>query len=489
MARITGAGAAGSSAAYHLRKFAEEADIPINITIFERNSRAGGRSTTVHPYNDSSVDPVELGASIFVEVNHILWAAADEFNLTKVGLEGGGDDMVGIWNGREFVLILGHWWDLPSMVWRYGLSLWKAYNLRKETVGKFLKLYDTPTFPWLDLTQTVAELGLLDATAADGATYLREHGVSDKFANEVLQSFTRVNYASDLQFVHGLETMVSFSTDNAVSIDGGNWQIFQHMVKDSGADFRAGCSVKQCAWDAVSSTFELAADCDGDLVNEFDSVILAAPHQFADVEFQMENGGLDVIPDEEPYRQLHVTLFTTQRRLSPEVFNLPTDQNVPLGILTTVHPDEQAAQKDKMRVGKAGFLSFTQHGVRQNPHTSAGENIYKIFSLEPVDSDFLSAMLAVDRPDDGSDPDEVTWIYRHLFDSYPIKRTEQFAPLRLAKNLWYTSGIETFISTMETSALSGKNIARLVVDEWNMGRQQPTGSAEDRLQKPLQAEL
>ena len=34
------------------------------------------------------------------------------------------------------------------------------------------------------------------------------------------------------------------------------------------------------------------------------------------------------------------------------------------------------------------------------------------------------------------------------------------------EGLWYTSGIERFISTMETSALMGKNVARLVVDGW-----------------------
>jgi prenylcysteine oxidase/farnesylcysteine lyase len=36
--------------------------------------------------------------------------------------------------------------------------------------------------------------------------------------------------------------------------------------------------------------------------------------------------------------------------------------------------------------------------------------------------------------------------------------------------LWYTSGIESFISTMETSALSGKNVARLIRDEWVAGK-------------------
>ena len=32
--------------------------------------------------------------------------------------------------------------------------------------------------------------------------------------------------------------------------------------------------------------------------------------------------------------------------------------------------------------------------------------------------------------------------------------------------MWYTSGIESFISTMETSSLMGMNVARLVVDGW-----------------------
>ncbi|KAI7692181.1 hypothetical protein KC322_g10976, partial [Hortaea werneckii] len=34
---IIGAGAAGSSSAYHLAHFAREAGLPINITLFDRN--------------------------------------------------------------------------------------------------------------------------------------------------------------------------------------------------------------------------------------------------------------------------------------------------------------------------------------------------------------------------------------------------------------------------------------------------------------------
>ena len=40
--------------------------------------------------------------------------------------------------------------------------------------------------------------------------------------------------------------------------------------------------------------------------------------------------------------------------------------------------------------------------------------------------------------------------------------------MRLHKDggLWYTSGIEAFISTMETSSLMGMNVARLIQREW-----------------------
>ena len=41
-----------------------------------------------------------------------------------------------------------------------------------------------------------------------------------------------------------------------------------------------------------------------------------------------------------------------------------------------------------------------------------------------------------------------------------------FDDLQLDVDLWYTSGIESFISTMETSSLMGMNVAKLMVDDW-----------------------
>jgi prenylcysteine oxidase / farnesylcysteine lyase len=63
-------------------------------------------STIVYPYNDTSLRPIELGASVFVEANKNLWRATEEFNITRYGFTNGDDDSkTGIWDGHEFRII------------------------------------------------------------------------------------------------------------------------------------------------------------------------------------------------------------------------------------------------------------------------------------------------------------------------------------------------------------------------------------------------
>ncbi|KAI9744976.1 MAG: ATP-dependent RNA helicase dbp4, partial [Chaenotheca gracillima] len=66
------------------------------------------------------------------------------------------------------------------------------------------------------------------------------------------------------------------------------------------------------------------------------------------------------------------------------------------------------------------------------------------------------------------DPDSsITWIHHHEWNSYPYlypRVTFDDPELTPATGphgggLWYTAGIESFISTMETSSLMGMNVA------------------------------
>jgi prenylcysteine oxidase / farnesylcysteine lyase len=83
--------------------------------------------------------------------------------------------------------------------------------------------------------------------------------------------------------------------------------------------------------------------------------------------------------------------------------------------------------------------------------------------------------------------DAISWYYPHVWHSYPYEYPRvTFEDLELARGLYYTAGIESFISTMETSALMGMNVAQLILDDYLeiMGKlnvQDATGSMAQKV--------
>ena len=275
--------------------------------------------------------------------------------------------------------------------------------------------------------------------------------------------------------------MVSMAPEGAVQVAGGNWQIFDNMVKRSSAAFHPDSTVTSIKAlpvegdDATGSKYTISTQKTGsedqaEVYGEtFDKVIVAGPWQFSGIE-----ASEDLIQpsiDEIPYVQLHVTLFTSPSKLSPTFFNLPPGEEAPTTILTTMHPDDKAEPGSKA-AGTAGFFSVSTLSAMTNPRTSGQEYVYKIFSPMVLDAAFLSKLLGIEVPEtitgkaaDG-DSEPISWYYPHVFNSYPIEYPRvTFQDPILRNGLYYTSGIESFISTMETSALMGKNVAKLIVDE------------------------
>ena len=533
-----GAGSAGSSAAYYIDKFSGKCD-QIDIRVYERSSYVGGRSTTVNAY-DSALEPVELGASIFVQVNHNLVSAADEFGLATEGFKSRRteDDSeldeesdIGVWDGSDWVFYQNDnsftWWNIGKILWKYGLAPIRTQKLMKDTVGKFLKMYESPHFPFRDLSEKAYELGLTNVIAVTGEQFLSQNKLDGAFARDVVQASTRVNYAQNLDTIHGLETMVCMATDGAMSVSGGNWQIFDGMLKASGAGVRLNTSVKgvQLQDDGKYTVQTLTSPDSGSLEQSepgFDAVVLAAPYQFAAIRTVPEPL---YPPSNIPYVYLFVTLFTSPRPLNPLMFNLGPVERVPSTVLTT---------KPNPAI-RLPFYSISTLRTVTNPKTNEREFLYKIFSPAPLKKQYLHALLnssspnrspstvvsseADTYPDSLQDPtaddptpftataaddtkniedestfkeDIITWIYQKNWYSYPIEYprvTFESTTIDLespspssssdpkAQNsaesqtpnkgkIWYTSGIESFISTMETSSLMGMNVARLLVDEW-----------------------
>ncbi|EMD00247.1 hypothetical protein BAUCODRAFT_371035 [Baudoinia panamericana UAMH 10762] len=472
---IIGAGAAGSSSAYHLAKFAASAGLLVNVTVFERNGYIGGRSTTVNVYNRSEY-AVELGASIFVTVNKVLVDAVNEFNLSTGSMIASLEHIPGaalaVWDGKDFAFVQDResttWWDTARMLWKYGLAPVRTVNLMKSTVGKFLKMYDEAYFPWSSLSRVADNLDLMSATSVSGEQYLATNGITGAFGHDVIQASTRVNYAQNLRHINGLVSMVCMATDGAMSVEGGNWQIFDQMIKAAKATTMLETNVTGLkkrqdglyeltyapAHDYSEATFPTAS---------FDAVILAAPHQFASLQITQNSSMRQ--PDPIRYVQLHVTLFTSPHLLSPAYFNMAAGQAAPKVILTTLQPNEQPLE-GPAGAGHVGFFSISLLSPVFNPQTGTPEYLYKIFSPSALTSEFMAGILGLDVTKHVRDSD-VTWMHRKIWDSYPYEVPRaSFEDIQLDDGVWYTGGMEAFISTMETNALMGMNVAKLVIDQW-----------------------
>lgn len=164
-----------------MQQFAELSGIPINITVFERSSYVGGRSTTVNAYGNP-LERVELGASIFVDVNTILKNSSTKFGLRTKDSETENDEVLSIWDGEKFVFTQKDsgwkYWDIAKLFWKYGLVPLRTQRLMKSTVGKFRKLYEAPAFPFKSLSDRALDLDLTSVTSLTGEQYLKNNNVS-----------------------------------------------------------------------------------------------------------------------------------------------------------------------------------------------------------------------------------------------------------------------------------------------------------------------
>jgi prenylcysteine oxidase / farnesylcysteine lyase len=76
-----GAGSGGSSAAYWVSEAFVNSSVKINTTVYEQSSRIGGRTEIIKYERDGIIIPIELGASIFVDVNYYMIENAKKFGL------------------------------------------------------------------------------------------------------------------------------------------------------------------------------------------------------------------------------------------------------------------------------------------------------------------------------------------------------------------------------------------------------------------------
>ena len=285
-----------------------------------------------------------------------------------------------------------------------------------------------------------------------------------------------------------------------MAVQGGNWQIFDSMVASSGATVYKNTSVASLAlvksddpdraprYSLSTKDASSVDDTAEDYPMIFDNVILATPWQYSDIK-----AGAGVIKhkiEEIPYMRLHVTLFTSPYSLQAGYFGLEPGSKAPRNVYTTLKEGEEPG-KGPDGVGGSGFYSISTLRRVMNPETGKREYLYKIFSAEAVTSKFLTEILGAHIPEtfttsntdaDAQMVDPISWYHATAFNSYPLELPRvTFQDPVVGSGVYYTSGMESFISTMETSALMGMNVARLVADGIAEGLGKGNKEGEERV--------
>jgi hypothetical protein len=160
-------------------------------------------STVVYPYEDLTLPPIEVGASIFVSVNRILMRAVSQFNLSMTPWSSStSEDEIGIWDGSSFLLITKGgvgWWDKAKLLWRYGYwgpkrTFAAVSDLTKTMVGVYDSMWVQVNGPWRNVESLNEALEFDSLTSQVARSYLvKGLKTGAMWADEMVEASTRVN--------------------------------------------------------------------------------------------------------------------------------------------------------------------------------------------------------------------------------------------------------------------------------------------------------
>lgn len=88
-------------------------------------------------------------------------------------------------------------------------------------VESLLKTYTPTVRVWPTIESLSQDLGYANLTAQTGLEYFTSQGVVENFVKELVGAATRVNYAQDVDALHGLVAAVSMAANGASQVTGG----------------------------------------------------------------------------------------------------------------------------------------------------------------------------------------------------------------------------------------------------------------------------
>lgn len=439
---IIGGGIGGASTSHFLTELLNGS---LEIDLYEAKT-IGGRLATVKVDGDE----VEAGGSIIHTKNLYMRRFVELLGLEE-SPPSASDETYGIWNGDEFVYKSSKWTalSLAKLFYRYGFQL---YNLRSQINGMlsdFVKIYDLQ-----DAGQSFANVtALLSAMNKDFPkllhTPMREHmlqnGFTKRLINELVQVATVVDYGQDVDIQSFVASVSLAGTSGGLwSIKGGNKGVPEHLIyrnKNVNVVPSRVTKIRNLASDARnSSQYEVTyvnKDSTDPMTSTYDIVIIAAPLT-GDQEFQVEFVGFPgdlVFPGE--YQTTYATFV--KANLKSKYFGL----REALDSILSCNPNKTIISS----VGKVDPVDGT---FRKDPQ------VWKVFSRKPVETRLLRDMFS-----NIIEKKEIAW------KAYPrYSANTNLDNFKLHDALYYVNVIEWAASSMEMSALAGRNVAILAYNDF-----------------------
>lgn len=420
---IVGSGIGGCSTAYFTKELIPE---DMDITIFEANDRIGGRLLA------RKIGPVmvELGGTFFHTINQNLLEFVKKFSLETEEFV---LPVIGVWNGSKFIYKSSKSPLVTNLrlLLRYRLGALRLQNLLKKSKKEVLKLYanNRLDFAYETCEELIDIPFILDLKSKTLENVLLENGVSSKLIKEILEPGVRYIYHQSINIggFAGIVTIVASDGTPLYKLKNGNVQFNKNLVKSADATVKLKHKIEKIIKTDQGKYNLINQEGSSE---EFDAVILAAPFEQLQIEF--ENITLPEIKLRK-YRKVFIKLITGS--VNPQYFGLQTITDVPELLLTTAD-------------FKGPFDALETLGKTEN-----GQYVYNLFAIDPITDDLLQQMFS-----ERIIEEDYIWEFAHPI----IKPFKEFQPFILDTGLFNINTIESAASTLETTIVAAKNVALLL---------------------------
>ncbi|MDR0627311.1 MAG: FAD-dependent oxidoreductase [Bifidobacteriaceae bacterium] len=440
---IIGCGAAGAGAAWQLHKsLGDGAD----ITVFERAEHVGGRAWDL----TFGGCHMEVGGVLFHSTGQITKELMEftgcQEAVPSLSIDGK-NETYAFWTDQGFSVLTRV--SLASMA--FGILKHvgapsalkvtrRAIKMAKLYEGVYAQLRDHAPAPTPD--DLFGALGLLEPTKISATEYFRRLKVNDRMAHDVVEAITHNMYNQGLE-MNALACLVGLAGAGLAGghlfvIDGGNWTLFDKLIKKADLGLRANTKVDRIAITSTPDAVRPAAyrlDTAGGSAGEFDAVILAAPPALADLSVALDGRSLPLLAH--PYQPVHTTLVIGE--LNPAYFGRPSGKPLPSTIFTA-----SSAPAPFKSIGTTGW----------SPEFDS--RIYKIFSADHIMTESeLDAIFAT-----------IHDVRVHAWrGAYPVLTPGlKHLPFELHPGLYFAGALETIAGSIEVEAVSGTNAANLCTE-------------------------